>query len=417
MPPPTPPRDDTKTLQSVLELGLYRAGLINERNFGHPNKYGWSNSARTDKGVHAAAQVCSFKGEMILFDRVYRGNDDDDDDDDDDDVGESSSMRNGRRLLSYREQFDMMREKVNDCLPMDVRVLDIERVTKSFCARTNRDKVRYQYMVPSYLLLSREEVRRALFHPLPTGGGDAAGDVDARISRSRRDLVRYRVSSERMELLKAGLKLFEGTHNFHNYTRRVGSDDATSNRFILSFVPLDPVIVKSGSTSSSTEDDDDEDDDDNTQWIPLQVVGQSFLLNQIRKMVSAAIDHARGAVTRETIVNSLTGQSKMKVDVAPPNGLFLDRSYFELYNRHKVKNAPRHGDNGEQHNTLDWVEAGEGEEVPPAVRRIEEFKNERIIPHIVREEVREGNFMHYMYSHESHFDEMYSSMGEREPKV
>jgi hypothetical protein len=54
----------------------------------------------------------------------------------------------------------------------------------------------------------------------------------------------------------------------------------------------------------------------------------------------------------------------MKVNVAPANGLFLDRSYFELYNRHKVKNAPKHGDKGE-HNTLDWVEV-EGEELPSA---------------------------------------------------
>ncbi len=44
------------------------------------------------------------------------------------------------------------------------------------------------------------------------------------------------------------------------------------------------------------------------------------------------------------------------------------------------------------------------------MRRIEEFKNERIIPHIVQEEAREGNFMHYMHSHEIHFDEMYKSL-------
>jgi hypothetical protein len=333
------------------------------------------------------------------------------------------------------------------------------------------------------MLLSREEVRSTLF-PSSSGKGrvvggvvgddDDAADVDASIARSRRDLARYRVSSERMESLRAGLKIFEGTHNFHNYTRRLGSDDATVNRYIISFVPLDPVIVPSGSSSSSSVDDDGAmSDDHDTQWIPLQVVGQSFLLNQIRKMVSAAIDHARGAVDTETIANSLTGMCKMKVDVAPPNGLFLDRSYFELYNRHKVKNMPRHNkcdDGDERHNTLDWVEAGGGEEIPPAgertfivfrflvllfvfvstscyymaklytayylsitryhsmnfifvsiaapVRRIEEFKNERIIPHIVREEAREGNFMHYMYSHEIHFNEMYgnSSLGDENRK-
>jgi hypothetical protein len=50
-----------------------------------------------------------------------------------------------------------------------------------------------------------------------------------------------------------------------------------------------------------------------------------------------------------------------------------------------------------------------------AVRRIEEFKNEKIIPHIVREEAEEGNFMQYIYSHDANFHETYSLMGS-EPK-
>lgn len=91
------------TLQAQLELGLYRAGIISYANFGYPSKYSWSNSARTDKGVHAAAQVCSVKGHMISGD-----------------------------------QLDVMREKANEHLPDDIRVIDIERVTRNFCARTNR---------------------------------------------------------------------------------------------------------------------------------------------------------------------------------------------------------------------------------------------------------------------------------------
>lgn len=45
-----------KTIQAQVELGLFKAGLIAKSNFGHPKKYGWSNSARTDKGVHSCAQ-------------------------------------------------------------------------------------------------------------------------------------------------------------------------------------------------------------------------------------------------------------------------------------------------------------------------------------------------------------------------
>ena len=356
-----------RTLQSELELGLYRAGIISARNFGHPAKYSWSNSARTDRGVHAAAQVCSFKGEMVCRD-----------DDGGDGTGTGGDGDgDGGSNANLRRQFDAMRERVNRHLPDDVRVLDFERVTRGFCARTNRDRVRYQYMIPSYMLCTREEVRRAFSRPPAArggGGGDGDGGADAdagaaapddgeAMERARGALARARVTPERMELLRSALRLFEGTHNFHNYTRRVGADDATSNRYILSFVPLDPVIVPSAGGGGGGGGGEDGPGDD-TQWIPLQVVGQSFLLNQIRKMVSAAVDVARGAVPGEVIERSLTGRSRAKVDVAPANGLFLDRSYFELYNRHKVGGARGRGDKAE-HSTLDWAEA-EGEEMPPA---------------------------------------------------
>ena len=367
---------ERRTLHAELELGLYRAGIISKSNFGHPSKYSWSNSARTDKGVHAAAQACSFKGEMIFH------NDE---------------------TMDELKQLDAMRERVNEHLPSDVRVLDFERVTRLFCARTNRDKVRYQYMVPSFMLCSREQVRKAFpavgenakqtseaTTLTPMDASNIVQEIDPTVlTHAHNALINHRVTSEQMEQLKNGLKLFEGTHPFHNYTRRVGADNASATRYILSFAPLDPILVPGGVKEDGTKQAD-------TQWIPLQVVGQSFLLNQIRKMVSAAVDLGRGAVSQEKIEQSLTKQCRMKVNVAPAQGLFLDRSYFELYNKHKVQNAPKHGDSRDR-DTLDWVES-DGEEMPAAVRRIEEFKNEKIIPHIVQEEEKDMNFVKYLYA-------------------
>jgi len=380
------------TLQSNIELGLYKSGIISIRNFGYPTKYAWSNSARTDKGVHAAAQVCSLKGEMICHNTITNNND-----------GDDEGSKNERK------QLDAMRERINKHLPPDIRVLDIERVTRMFCARTNRDKVRYQYMVPSYLFCSEEDVQKIFSNVkfvvdssnAPTNTRADGVDVISNDDRVhvRTKLSTYRILPEQMDKLQDGLQMFEGTHCFHNYTRRLSANDASSTRYILSFKPLDPIIV------------------DNTQWIPIQVVGQSFLLNQIRKMISAAVDYARGAVTKERIHQSLSKESRMKVNVAPAQGLFLDRSYFDLYNRHKIKNAPKKHKDDNQNTvpTLDWVENDgivEGQTLPnPAVRRIEEFKNEKIIPHIVSEEVKEGNFIQYMYSHHANFHEMYGLIG------
>ena len=160
------------------------------------------------------------------------------------------------------------------------------------------------------------------------------------LEHARKQLVGYRTTVDQMNSLKDALKVFEGTHPFHNYTRRMSPNDASVNRYIISFVTLDPIIVE------------------DMEWIPVQVTGQSFLLNQIRKMVSAAVDLARGAVTRQQIQQSLTRQCRMKVNVAPAQGLFLDRSFFEIYNKQLEKKVQ-----STDHRSLHWVEK---DEIPPA---------------------------------------------------
>lgn len=89
-----------KTLQGEIELALYRAGMLSEINFGNPFKYSWSNSARTDKGVHACAQVCSMKVEVLESD--------------------------------LEDSFRTARQRLQERLPGDIQILDIVRTTKNF---------------------------------------------------------------------------------------------------------------------------------------------------------------------------------------------------------------------------------------------------------------------------------------------
>lgn len=367
-----------RTLQAEIELALFRSGILSATNFGHPSKCGWSNSARTDKGVHAASQVCSFKGEMICW------ND----------------------QISQDEQLEKMRLIVNSNLPSDIQVLDIKRTTRSFCSRTARDKVRYQYMVPSFLLMPPDEVKRA-FVDVKVEEFDR-NDPEKNLNdvvklemlqNTRGFLADYRVSNEQVENLRKSLAIFEGTKSFHNYTRKLSSSDASTSRFIMKFASLDPVIMPGLTNEDGSKSPD-------SQWVPVQITGQSFLLNQIRKMVSAAVDLARGAVTHEQIEQSFSRQNLMKVDVAPAQGLFLDRSSFEMYNEHKVKNAAKNGGESVDRDTLDWFEA-EGKELSPAVKRTENLKNDTIIPHIVKEETEEGNFVKYLYTHDVLFNDTY----------
>jgi len=78
------------------------------------------------------------------------------------------------------------------------------------------------------------------------------------------------------------------------------------------------------------------------EWIPAHVTRQSFLLNQICKMISMAVDVARKFAFKEASTNVEHGcndiiqdsflKKKMQIDVVPVQGLFLEMSYFDFYN-------------------------------------------------------------------------------------
>lgn len=329
-----------RTLQAEIELALYKAGMVNTLNFGHPQKITWSSSARTDKGVHASAQVCSVKVEM-----------------------------------REEEQNDMEknRKRIEEHLPQDIRLLDLERVTRNFCAKTQRDRVRYQYMLPSFLL---HPDCRSIFKEqgIPMEGRQEVAKeplTKEEIEKLKTALKDFRSTPAQRDLLQSALKAYEGTHKFHNYSKGVKANEGKASRYILSFTAQDPIVVNG------------------VEWIPTQVLGQSFLLHQIRKMISMAVDVARGVAPLDILVKALSKTENIRIAVAPAQGLFLEMSYFVNYNRHKQQN--------QELADLDWTVEG------PARDRWEAFRK-IIRQHIVDEEDQQGNFIQYMYVQECIFE-------------
>ena len=326
------------TLQAQLELGVYKAGLLLPSNFGFPNKYGFNNSARTDKGVHSCAQVCTMK------------------------------------VLVPDDNLEKARERINEQLPDDIRILDMVKVPKSFNARTQRNKVRYQYMLPSFSLLDAHELR-AIFDEV-TGKDEClnrkgkSGSLSSEEIKGIREKLRdHRVSEESLSGLRSSLGSYQGTHYFHNYTSKLASGDASTQRFIHSFTVQDVVIDQYG-----------------IEWVKTHVVGQSFLLHQIRKMISMAIDVARGKATKEIQEESFS-ERYMNINVAPAQGLFLDMSYYDRFN-----NRPNASD------PLDWHSDVQSQ----AVQRWKDFKDNKVQPHIMDEEEEQGNFIGYLFNQEYH---------------
>lgn len=68
-------------------------------------------------------------------------------------------------------------------------------------------------------------------------------------------------------------------------------------------------------------------------WVRILVHGQSFLLNQIRKMVGLALAVFRGHAPADAIHMATDPQRNFGTPMAPELGLLLAESCFESYNR------------------------------------------------------------------------------------
>jgi len=331
-----------RTLQAEFELALLKAELISPLNMGYFHKYSWSTSGRTDKGVHACAQVCSAK----------------------------IQVRPDQTL-------DDVREVINQHLPEDFRVLDVVRATKSFCAKTGRSRVRYQYMIPSFCFFEREELRALMAEiaPLETAGSRDKGVPlsPVEVGHIQDRIKNYRVKPEQLASLQQSLEKYVGTHSFHNFTKGLNSKDASATRYIVSFQVEKPMIFKDG-----------------IEWVPTQVIGQSFLLHQIRKMISLGLDSVRMNMP-DLVTSALKKESRIRTNIAPAQGLFLEMSFYDGYNQ-KMQYLP-------DVDELEWDSEG-----TPGNDRWKQFRNEVIMDYIVTEEDNEGNFIQYLYNHEFYFD-------------
>lgn len=331
-----------KTLQGEFELAMLKTELLSPLNMGFFHKYGWSTSGRTDKGVHAAAQVCSAKIQ-----------------------------------LRPDQSLDDVRSLLNQNLPEHFRVLDVNKTTKKFCAKTGRSRVRYQYMIPAFCFWDRKELKELMNKLAPldnevrTPGRPLSEDECNEIKQLVKN---YRVEPEQLEALKTALHKYEGTHSFHNFTNKLSAQDASATRYIVSFNVEDPMIFDNG-----------------MQWIPTQVLGQSFLIHQIRKMVSVAIDSVRLGLP-DLIPDSLDKKNSNRTDLAPAQGLFMEMSFYDSYNgRLQSQQSDVH--------PLEWHS-----NKTEVFHRWKKFRNEVIMDHIVKEEEREDNFLQHIYNHEFYFD-------------
>ena len=161
----------------------------------------------------------------------------------------------------------------------------------------------------------------------------------------------YRIHPRRLERVRSTLSRFVGTQNFHNYTIEKDFRDASAKRVIKSFVVAsDPILIG------------------NTEWLSLKVHGQSFMMHQIRKMVTMAALLVRCGCHEGRIQDSYLAY-KLSIPKAPGLGLLLERPVFDTYNERLVGEYERQPIDFKKHE-----------------KEMEEFKQREIYERIFREE-------------------------------
>ena len=172
----------------------------------------------------------------------------------------------------------------------------------------------------------------------------------------------YRIHPDRLARIKALLKHFVGTHSYHNYTIQKSHGDPSAKRIIKSFtVNETPILIN------------------NTEWLSLKVHGQSFMMHQIRKMVSMVALLIRCGCPERRLQDSFEAE-RMTIPKAPGSGLLLERPVFDSYN------ARLSGQQDRQPVSFE-----------PYSQVMETFKQQEIYDRIFREEERDNQCVTISY--------------------
>ncbi|MGJ5640831.1 tRNA pseudouridine(38-40) synthase TruA [Formosa sp. S-31] len=185
------------------------------------------------------------------------------------------------------EDLDAFLALFNYNLPQDLRALSIKEVDKAFNIIQTSKMKEYVYVF----------AHGGKFHPFCA------------------PIMTTILDELDIELMKAGAKLFEGSHNFKTYCYKP-TETGIFNRTIDTCEIVENTLFTANFFPEQT-------------YI-LRVKGQGFMRNQIRLMMGALIKLGHHEITLDYIKNSLKPESTAVMDyIAPASGLILHKVDFE----------------------------------------------------------------------------------------
>eukprot|EP01116_Phalansterium_solitarium_P013344 TRINITY_DN30720_c0_g1_i1.p1 TRINITY_DN30720_c0_g1~~TRINITY_DN30720_c0_g1_i1.p1 ORF type:complete len:564 (+),score=223.26 TRINITY_DN30720_c0_g1_i1:48-1739(+) len=239
-------------------------------------------------------------------------------------VGNVSSLK----MLMAADAPDLI-ERMNAALPPAIRVFAVLRAQKNFNAKNHTDHRVYEYLLPT----------RACMPILRNSGFEFDDEAHRRLS----DLF----------------GLYIGTRNYHNFTQGMTYRDSQAKRFIKAIEVSKPFLVNDDPANPPLE------------VVRVTLTGQSFVLNQIRKMIAMVLVANRHSASPNVIINAFS-EHKLNTPMAPGEFLTLDQTVYEAYNK-RLKSMDS------ECSPIDMLE-------PTVLAAREKFKMDVVYPMMVRKE-------------------------------
>ena len=202
--------------------------MISDDNFGFLNKIDWNIASRTDKKVSAVMNVISCK------------------------------------LLKFTDNpEEEIKFNLNNLLPKDIIIHKVIEMSQTFISRHNNSR-EYHYILPSYIFKPNDFSKRR--NSINTINALSASNVLSYDISNIPDYS-YTITSEFHKKFKSICEFYNGVNNYHNFTKKINFKDDSAKRLIYTFNCDELINLNS------------------FECIKFTVIGQSFLYNQIRKMI------------------------------------------------------------------------------------------------------------------------------------
>lgn len=227
-------QENAKTIQGVLNKvaqEIFADGYVDIQGSG-----------RTDSGVHAICQIAHLDAKTMIAPEIIK-------------------------------------MKMNDLLPHDINVLEIDKVKKDFHARHDAKSRSYIYQI------SR---RRTAFG---------------------KNFVWWIKDNLDFDKMKSASKFFIGMNNYVSFTDDDPNEKSTK-------VLIDDIQLK-----------------EDGELILIRIVGSHFIWKLVRRIVGVLVEVGRGKKSEKDILFYLNNKSSEPAKfTAPPSGLFLESVNYDVKN-------------------------------------------------------------------------------------